>query len=213
LQQCCRDVRRVVEHTDTLLALTHAYHLSYFHHIGSCLRGWALVQQGAMADGLAQLRDEARSWVATQGITGQSYVLACLAEAYGQAGQPLAGLRVVAEALAAVATHGERWNAAKLHRLQGELVLQQAQLQPGSDAMGTAYATAARHFQQARTLAQLQQARFWELRAALSLSRLWQWQGKRAEACALLTPIYDWFTEGFDTADLQEAKARLEELA
>jgi predicted ATPase len=84
------------------------------------------------------------------------------------------------------------------------LLLQQAVPEP---------AQAAACFQQALTIARRQQAKSWELRAAVSLSRLWQRQGKRAAAYALLTPLYDWFTEGFDTADLQEARVLLEELA
>ena len=101
-------------------------------------------------------------------------------------------------------TTGERYYAAELHRLQGELLLQHA-------APEVAHAETC--FQQALAMARRQQAKSLELRAAMSLSRLWQQQGKRDEARALLAPIYGWFTEGFDTADLQEARALLEELA
>ena len=99
---------------------------------------------------------------------------------------------------------GLRYYAAELSRLKGALLLQQAV----PDA-----AQAEACFQQALDVARQQQAKSWELRAATSLARLWRQQGKRAEAHALLAPIYGWFTEGFDTADLQEAKALLEELA
>jgi predicted ATPase len=98
---------------------------------------------------------------------------------------------------------GERRWEAELHRLKGELLQRQ-------DIPDMAQAEAC--FQQALDVARRQQAKSWELRAAMSLSRLWQQQGKRAEACELLAPIYGWFTEGFDTADLQEAKALLDEL-
>jgi predicted ATPase len=113
------------------------------------------------------------------------------------------GLRVLAEALAAAHHSGERYCEAELHRLKGELLLLQSTDQ---------HAEAAACFHHALAVARHQQAKSLELRAAMSLGRLWQQQGKRGEARALLAPIYGWFTEGFETADLQEAKALLEEL-
>jgi predicted ATPase len=124
-----------------------------------------------------------------------------LVEAQRQAGQSQAGLTVLAEALTLVDTTGERWYEAELYRLKGELLLQHT----GSDA-----SQAESCFQHALAMARRQQAKSLELRAAMSLARLWQ-QGQRSEAHKLLAPIYGWFTEGFDTADLQEAKALLEE--
>ena len=109
----------------------------------------------------------------------------------------------LAEALAIVDKTGECWCEAELYRLQGILLLTRS---------GEPYAEAETCLQQALALARRQQAKSWELRAAMSLSRLWQRQGKRAEAYELLAPIYGWFTEGFDTADLQEARVLLEEL-
>jgi predicted ATPase len=114
------------------------------------------------------------------------------------------GLQVLAEASTLVATTAERWWEAELYRLQGTLVLQRPH--PEGDQ-------AAACFQQALAVARRQGAKSLELRAALSLARLWQQQGKRPEAHALLAPLYGWFTEGFDTADLQEAKALLDALA
>jgi len=118
-------------------------------------------------------------------------------------GQPEAGLAVLVEALTLAETTGERWCAPELYRLKGALLLQQS-----SDHQAEAETC----FHHAISIAQSQQAKSWELRAATSLARLWQQQGKRAEAHALLAPVYGWFTEGFDTADLQEAKVLLEEL-
>ena len=132
------------------------------------------------------------------------YQLALLAEAYGQAGQPEAGLTCLAEAVTRVAATEERWWEAEVYRLQGELLL----CLPRPEIP---QATAC--FHQALDVARRQQARALELRAALSLSRLWQQQGQQAEAHAYLAPIHGWFTEGFDTADLQEAKRVLEELS
>lgn len=133
---------------------------------------------------------------------GQPYFLAMLVEAYGNMGQPEVGLTVVAEALALVDTTDERWYEAELHRLKGELLL---------SVSSDNHTEAETCFQQAIDIARHQQAKSLELRASTSLSRLWQ-QGKRQEAHELLTPIYTWFREGFDTADLQEAKALLEKL-
>jgi predicted ATPase len=127
-----------------------------------------------------------------------------LAEACRQAGQPEAGLQVLAEALTLVAETEERWWEAELHRLKGALLLQL----PVPDVP-----QAESCFQQALTVACGQQARSLELRAALSLSRLWQQQGRQEAAHDLLAPIYSWFTEGLDTGDLQDAKELLEELS
>ena len=165
-------------------------------------RGWALAAQGRHEEGMAQMRQglAARRAVGA-GITLAEYS-ARLGEAYGRIGQAEAGLRLLAEALAVV-DKGDRWYEAELHRLKGELLLRQAVPDaPQAEAC----------FQQALAVARRQQAKSWELRAAMSLSRLWQQQGKRAEARELLAPIYGWFTEGFDTPDLQEAKALLEDL-
>ena len=138
------------------------------------------------------------------------YFLALLAEAYGQAGQPEVGLQVLAEAGTLMAATEERWWEAERYRLQGNSCWhRQANRQQGQ---GTRVGEAEACFRQALEVAHLQHARSLELRAAMSLSRLWPQQGKRAEAYELLAPIYGWFTEGFDTADLQEAKALLEEL-
>ena len=113
-------------------------------------------------------------------------------------------METLAEAWELVQDTGETYYAAELHRLQGEFLLQH---NPADTAVTEAC------FQQALAMARGQQARSLELRAAVSLARLWQHQGKRAEAHDLLAPVYGWFTEGFDTADLQEAKALLEEVA
>ena len=135
---------------------------------------------------------------------GRPVYHAMLAEAYGGMGQAEAGLRLLAEALEHVEHTGERYYEAEVYRLKGELLLRQAV--PDEEQAEAC-------FQQALDVARRQQAKALELRATMSLSRLWQQQGKRAEAHALLVPIYGWFTEGFDTADLQDAKALLEELA
>ena len=129
-----------------------------------------------------------------------------LAEAYGKAGQADDGLRVLVEALTATHDTGERFYEAELYRLQGELLLNAAY------GVRRAELTPQACFQKAIEIARSQQAKWWELRAAISLARLWQSQGKHQAAHDLLAPVYDWFTEGFDTADLKEAHALLAEL-
>jgi predicted ATPase len=129
--------------------------------------------------------------------------LAWLAEAYDGMGQAPDGLAVLTEALTIAHHTGERFWEAEIHRLKGELLRALSAEQ---------HAEAETCLQQALDIARRQQAKLLELRAAVSLSRLWQQQGKRQEAHDLLAPVYHWFTEGFDTVDLQEAKALLDEL-
>jgi predicted ATPase len=166
------------------------------------LQGWALAAQGQREAGLAQMRQGLVGYQATGAGLYQPYFLGVLAEVCAHAGQLDEGLRLVTEALEIMQQSGERWWEAELHRLRGELLLRSADHEAEAQAC----------FHQALAVACQQQAKSWELRAALSLSRLWQRQGKRQEARDLLAPIYHWFTEGFDTADLQEAKALLEAL-
>jgi predicted ATPase len=165
-------------------------------------RGWVLGMQGEAARGSAQIR---QGLAALQGgglKLLHPYFLAVLAEAYGQAGQPEAELQVLAEAVTLLATTEVRWWEAEVSRLQGELLLHL----PSRDVPQAEAA-----FLRALDVACRQEAKALELRAALSLARLWQEQGQRAAAHALLAPISGWFTEGFDTPDVQEARALLAE--
>jgi predicted ATPase len=167
-------------------------------------RAWALAHQGQAKDGIEQIHQGLTAWRATGAEIHRPYFLMLLAEANGTMGQPEAGLTVLAEALTLVDKTGERWYEPELYRLTGALLVQQS---------ADHHAEAQACFYQALDVARAQQAKSFELRAATSLCRLWQQQGKRAIARDPLVPIYGWFTEGFDTADLQEAKALLEELA
>jgi predicted ATPase len=167
------------------------------------LRGWALVTQGEGAEGIAQMRQGLAAYQAMGGGVFRPAYLVLLAEAYGNMGQTDEGLSILAEALAVVEHSEERWWEAELYRVKGELLLRQA-VPDEQEAEAC--------LRQAFDVARHQQAKALELRAAMSLARLWQQQGKRDEARALLAPIYGWFTEGFDTADLQEAQALLEEM-
>jgi predicted ATPase len=155
-------------------------------------------------EGITQIHQVLAVDRSTGATRDRPYNLALLAEASAQGGQTTEGLEVLAEALATLAESGVRWWEAELYRLKGELLLWHSVAQ-----LGEAEAC----FQQALDIARRQQAKSLELRAATSLSLLWQHQGKRAAAYDLLAPVYGWFTEGFDTADLQEAKALLAALS
>jgi predicted ATPase len=170
---------------------------------GTIQWGWALAEQGQIETGLAQMRQGLAAWRATGTELIRPYFLGLLAGTYRKGEQAVAGLGAIDEALALVQQHQETFCKAELYRLKGVLLL--------SLAAGHA-AEAEACFHHAMGIARRQQAKSWELRAAMSLSRLWQHQNKRDKAYALLAPIYDWFTEGFDTADLREARALLEEL-
>jgi class 3 adenylate cyclase/predicted ATPase len=201
--QLRREERAAQEHAEAAISLAKEQGFPYLMAIGSLLRGWALVQQGQAKEGIEQLHQGGRAYRATGAELLRSYYLMLLAKAYGTMGQPEAGLTVLAEALTHADTTGERRSEPEMYRLKGELLLQQS-----SDNHLEAQAC----YRHALDLARNQQAKSLELRTARSLSKLWQQQGKHQEAHDLLAPVYHWFTEGFDTADLQEAKALLEAL-
>jgi tetratricopeptide (TPR) repeat protein len=191
-------------HAEAALALATEHEFAFYRARGVLFRGVVLAGQGQGEEGIAQMRQGLAALRAQGTAVGMPIFLTQLAAAYGQVGQVEEGLHLLAEAMAIMDTTGERSAEAELHRLHGELLLQQA---------GPEEQTAEACFQRALDVAHRQQAKSWELRAAMSLSHLWQRQGKGAEARELLAPIYGWFTEGFDTADLQDAKALLEEMA
>jgi predicted ATPase len=198
-----RDAPAVQAQAEALLTLATAQGFPLYVGYGTCYRGWALAMQGQGEAGPAQMRQGLATLLATGLELSRPLWLGLLAEVAGHVGQVDEGLRLLAEALAAFEASERGDMRAEACRLQGELQLRQ-------DLPDVAQAEAC--FQQALNLARHQQAKSWELRAAVSLGRLWQQQGKRSAACELLAPIYGWFTEGFDTADLKEAKALLEEL-
>jgi predicted ATPase len=203
VHQYRRERHATQERAETGIALSREKGFPQFVALGMSMRGWALAMQEQGEEGIAQLHQGLAAFRAVGTELGRSRNLALLAEAYGEVGQTEEGLTVLAEALAVVDKTGERYWEAEMHRLKGELLLRQAS---PTEEVETC-------FRQAIEIARHQQAKSLELRAATSLSRLWQRQGKPTEARALLAPIYGWFTEGFDTADLQEAKALLDALA
>ncbi len=132
------------------------------------------------------------------------FYLSNLAKAYAELGQFDDAGRCIDEAMAAIETTKERWNEGEVNRIAGEIALRSPQSNTEK---------AETYFERALAVARQQQAKSWELRAAMSLARLWRDQGKPQQAHELLVPVYGWFTEGFDTRDLKEAKALLQELA
>jgi len=179
------------------------------------MKGWALTAQEQGKEGQAEMRRGLGAIGATGARLRQPYYLALLAEVCGQTGEVGAAVKMLAEALGAAHHHGECWHEAELHRLKGELLIgRQASRARRSQPGGcrTVDTQVERCFHHALAIARRQHAKSLELRAAMSLARLWQRQGKRADAHDLLAPIYSWFTEGFDTADIRDAKALLGEL-
>ena len=201
--QFCRDMPAVHEHAEAAVALSTAQGFPFWAAQGTTLGGWALAMQGQGEAGIAQVRQGIAAWRATGAALFVPYFCTLLAEVCAHLGHIENGLQALAEAHTLMEQQEERWWEAEISRLRGVLLLRQP---------GTPQAEAEAWLQRALDVARRQEAKSLELRAAMSLSRLWQQQGKQAEARALLAPIYGWFTEGFDTADLQEARALLEKL-
>jgi predicted ATPase len=202
--QLRHDVLAVHEQAEAAVTLSNEQGFSFWAAVGTKFRGWALTMQGQGEEGMAQVRQG----TAAQRATGAALHGPCdctlLAEVCDHLGHTEDGLQALVEAHSLMEQHEERWWEAEICRLRGVLLLRQT---------GTPRAEAEAWLQRALDVARRQGAKWLELRAALSLARLWQPQGKRAEAYELLEPVYGWFTEGFDTADLQEAQALLEALA
>jgi len=196
-----RDVPAVHEQAEAAVALATAQGFPLWAAYGMSLRGWALAMQGQGEAGMIQVRQGITAFRTTGAALAVPYFSALLAEVCDHLGHPEDGLQALAEAQTLVEQHEERYWEAEVHRLLGVLLLQQT---------GTPQAEAEAWLQRALDVARRQEAKSLELRAAMSLSRLWQQQGKRQEAHDLLAEVYAWFTEGFDTADLQDAKALLE---
>ncbi len=172
------------------------------------MQGWIVAEGEHWEKGLAQMIRGLATYQAMGLKDVRPYFLALLANAHKKAGQAEAGMRVLEESLAFSSQTGLRVYEAELYRLKGETSLQAASPSPEERVP-----EAENCFQQAIAIARQQSAKSWELRAAMSLSRLWQQQGKKTEARDLLAPVYHWFTEGFDTADLKDAKALLADLS
>ena len=237
---CCRDFQAVAQHAEAARVFAQECGFVHLMAMGMVLQGWAFVMQGKGEEGLALMQTGlTRQHAVGIGIGEVSYQL-LLVEAYTRLGQREAALQTLATTFTAIESTGERTYEAEVYRLQGELKLQQESREhragnteqrirnqkqgirskeqklvltdrrfPTLASQNEAEAC----FYQAITIAQRQQAKSLELRASTSLARLWQQQGRKKEAHKMLSEIYHWFTEGFDTPDLQVAQALLKELA
>jgi len=219
--QFCREGQAAQARAEAAMTLATEQGFAQIAACGTISRGWALAEQGKRAEGMRQMR-QGQAALRAMGVESiQSWVLALLAEAHEKGGQAEEGLALLAEAFAVVNKNEEHFYEAELYRLKGELTLQQFNVQGATFKVANprslsphpqAEAEAEACFLKAIDIARKQQAKSLELRAVRSLSRLWQRQGKRDNARELLAEVYGWFTEGFETADLQEARALLEEL-
>jgi predicted ATPase len=207
------EVRAAQEQVEAVLRIATERGFALFQAFGTVLRGWALAEGGEIEEGIGEMQQGLAAWRAMGLEVVLPESLSFLAGAYGKAGQAEEGLRLVSEALSRVERTGERKFGAELYRLKGELLLSQVEAEAKiKTEADRCYYEAEACFQRALEFARGQRAKSWELRAATSLSRLWHTQGRGEEARELLQEVYGWFTEGFDTADLVEAKALLDAL-
>ena len=199
----CGDEAAVMEATEVAIQICNEQSFPFWGLASMCLHGSALTERSTQHEGVRAMRESLSSY---EGIGGGVYrpaLTGLLSIGLARTGQIDEALRTIAEALRAVEQNQERWWHAELHRLNGELT----RMLPGDHAAAVEIA-----FEEALRIARDQQAKSWELRAAMSLARLWRAQRKLQQARELLAPVFGWFTEGFDTLDLKEAKALLDAL-
>jgi class 3 adenylate cyclase/predicted ATPase len=189
------------EWVDQLVAVTTEHGFPHWGSQGTVLRGWVKAKNGDVAEGISFMRSGSAAYRATGAELWMTHHIALLAAACEVAGQIEEAVTLLDDALQIVERTGERWLEAELYRHKGQLLLRQGHSEVAEELC-----------RKALSIAQEQGAKLWELRATLSLARLHRDQGRRAEARDLLAPVYGWFTEGFDTTDLKEAKALLDEL-
>jgi class 3 adenylate cyclase/predicted ATPase len=190
------------EQSGEMVAVATEQSFPYFRPLGAIYRGLVEVKNGNVAEGIHLLRSGSAAYRATGAVVVMPHYIALLAGAYEIAGRIEEAATLLDDDLQLVEKTGERWCVAELHRRKGELLLRQGQPEAADEL-----------YCQALNIAREQEAKLWELRAAASLARLRRDQGRRAEARDLLAPVYGWFTEGFDTPDLQEAKTLLDALS
>jgi predicted ATPase len=201
LRSLAGDDAALKEQADELVAVATERGFAYWGAVGALYLGWIEVKCGNVAEGISLLRGGLNAYRAIGTVVSLSYYVSLLASGCEIAGQTEEAVIQLDEALEIVERTGERWFEAELYRYKGQLLLRQGR----SEAAEQLY-------REALGIAQEQEAKLWELRAAVSLARLRRDQGRLTEARDLLAPVYGWFTEGFDTPDLKEAKALLDEL-
>jgi predicted ATPase len=210
LQQLLSGAQSTPELAQSLTTLAAEHGFPFWETQGTILLGRILCQQGQTEAGLTAMRQGLSAYHATGAVLLRPFFLAHLAEACAQAGDPAAGLTALDEALALVDQTAERWWSAELHRLRGELLLAQQDCGQKVKGKKQPWQEAQASLRQALDIAQHQQARSLELRAAMGLSRLWRQRRKHAAARQELAVVYNWFSEGLDTADLLAAQVQLE---
>jgi predicted ATPase len=211
----CQERAVVQEQAEEAIAIATKQGLGLMLVWGTILRGWALAQQGQGDAGIAEIHEGLAAAQAAETGAYRTYHVTLLAEAYDAVGEPEAGLRVLAEALALVEQTEERFWEAEIYRLKGELLLEVAGTGRSCGAVEGMHGAESPEgcFLTAIEIARRQAGKSLELRATVSLARLWQQQGKKRQARRMLADIYGFFTEGFDTIDLQQAHALLQELS
>ena len=200
----CGDYSVAIARAQELFALAEEKGALLWKALGMLLQGGPFALTGKASDAVQMITSGIAAYRSTGATLLVPWDLSYLATAYAELGQFEDAWRCISEAMTSVETTKERWCEAEVNRIAGEIALRS----PEPDA-----AKAEAYFEHALTVARAQQAKSWELRAAMSMARLWRDQDKRDEARELLAPVYGWFTEGFNTLDLKEAKALLEELA
>jgi predicted ATPase len=203
IQIQCGNYPKATARLQELFALANEKGALYWKALGMMLEGCALALTSKASDAVHMITSGINAWRSTRATLHESLFLSHLARAYAELGQFDHAWRCIGEAMTAVETTKERWCEADIHRIAGEIAL----MPPEPDATKVEA-----YFERALAVARAQQAKSWERRAAINMVRLWRDQGKRDEARDLLAPIYGWFTEGFDTLDLKEARGLLDEL-
>jgi predicted ATPase len=203
-----QDIPAVSERSQALISLATEHVFPFWATQANAYRGWLKVKDGHQQEGINLAHQALRAYEATQSSAWVPFLRALLSETYQEAAETASALSLWSEAESAMRSFGERWYEAELYRLKGDLLISSHEHDPD----GCSDAEVVTCFEEAMNVARRQNARLWELRSATSLARLWRDQGKRTEARDLLAPIYGWFTEGFDTPVLQDAKALLDQL-
>ena len=213
LSQLRGEARLVQERAEAAFAFATEHGLLLYQAHATFARGWALVEQGMEEEGIEQMRQGIAAHEATGTEVMRAHFLALLAEALGKTGQLEEGLRLLDDALSFIDRNGERYYHAELYRLKGELLLRQSTCRKNGGPHPSVFAQVEECFNESIRIAMQQKAKSWELRAVMSMARLYQDHDKHTDARRRLSEVYDSFTEGFDTVDLREAKALLDELS
>ena len=200
----CGDYLIALAEAEELVALSDQKGVAFWNAFAKSAQGQLLALGGKSADAIQAIASAVATYRSTGSSTFVPWFLSSLSTAQTEDGQYDNAWLSVGQAFKLIEITKERWSEAEVNRVAAEVALKS----PGGDA-----AKALAYFERALSVARKQQAKSWELRAAMSLARLWRDQGRRDEASGLLAPVYGWFTEGFDTLDLKEAKTLLNELA